>query len=125
MPRFNGESLQKPLLENWGKVHEKTSKWMWKPMTSFNNWLWDLPNAGLWFCGFCAILIPIYLGFLGVFLVCQAAIAALFATIGLILGILFIGVGIWPVFITAIIVTGITIITLPKNIYYHGLVTYR
>ena len=41
------------------------------------------------------------------------------------LKILFIGVGIWPVFITAIIVTGITIITLPKNIYYHGLVTYR
>ena len=71
MPRFNSESLQKPLLENWGKVHEKTSKWMWKPMISFNNWLWDLPNAGLWFCGFCAILIPIYLGFFGIFLAVQ------------------------------------------------------
>ena len=84
MPWFNGESLQKPLLENWGIVHEKTSKWMWKPMVSFNNWLlvryvlfctlWDFPNAGLWFCGFCAILIPIYLGFFGIFLALQVKI---------------------------------------------------
>ena len=52
-------------------------------------------------------------------------ITGFFVMIGLTLGMLFILVGIWPVFIIAISVTGITIVTLPKNVYYHALVTYR
>ena len=71
MPRFNGESLQIPLLAIWAKFHEKTSKWMWEPMISFNNWLLDLPDADLWMCGFGAIVILIESGIFFIFLAIQ------------------------------------------------------
>ena len=34
-------------------------------------------------------------------------------------------IGIWPAFIIAVSVTVITIVTLPQNMFYHALVTYR
>ena len=127
----------KPLkvFSNWLVFHEfDTFK-----ITYFGNYIFtsifyisrfcDLPNAALWACGFIAILAPIYVGYflvvLGLFLAINAIIAAFFAMIGLTLGLIFLMIGIWPAFILAVSVTGITIVTLPQNMFYHALVTYR
>ena len=55
----------------------------------------------------------------------QAAIAAFFGLISLALGVLFTMIGIWPAFILPVVITVLTIITLPMNIYYRSLVAYR
>ena len=68
------DSLLEPLMEKWGDVHYKSSKWIWQPMFDFQDWFWNLNNAGLWFCGFCAILIPIYAAYLAIYLAIQARI---------------------------------------------------
>ena len=114
-----------PLMETWWKVHCKTAKWTWKPLESFNKWFWDLPNAGLWFCGFIAILGPIHIGYVGIFLAMQLLVALIFMVLGFTQGLMFVMIGIWPVFILSICICGVTIATLPQNIYYHALVTYR
>ena len=114
-----------PLMEAWWKVHKKTAKGIWKPFESFNEWFWELPNAPLWFCGFIVILAPLYAGYLGFFLAIQALVAVIFIIIGVTQGLAFMMVGIWPAFILSICICGITIITWPRNIYYHALVTYR
>ena len=114
-----------PLLVCWWLVHWKTSKWTWKPFGSLHKWFWDLPNSGLWFWGFCAILVPIYIAYISIFLSIQILLAVFFIFTGLTFGVMLMAIGIWPAFILAITVTGITIITLPKNMYYHALVTYR
>ena len=67
-------SLCQPLFKNWGRVHETSSKWILKPIFSFHDWFWDFDNAALWFCGFCVILIPIYAGYLAIYLAIQASI---------------------------------------------------
>ena len=71
------------------------------------------------------ILIPLQIVYIGFLVSVQVAIAVMFALIGLTLGVLFTMVGIWPAIILAVIITGLTIVTLPMNIYYHALVTYR
>ena len=119
------DSLFKPLLEIWGRVHKKTSEWMWNPIWSFNEWCCDDGCGCLCYCGLSFILIPLHVVYAGIFLCIEAVIAVLFALIGLTLGIIFTIVGIWPAFILAIGITGITVVTLPMNIYYHALITYR
>ena len=89
----------------------------------------DLPNAAIWACGFIVILAPIYVGYfltvLGLLLAINVIIAAFFVMIELTLGLIFLMIGIWPAFIIAVSVTVITIVTLPQNMFYHALVTYR
>ena len=72
--KMNENSLCQPLFKNWWRVHETSSKWIWKPFCSFHDWFWDFDNAALWFCGFCVILIPIYAGYLAIYLAIQALI---------------------------------------------------
>ena len=119
------DSLLKPLLTTWGRAHEESAPWMWKPISSFNKSCCDGKEKSLWYCGFSFILIPLQIVYAGIFASIQVAIAVIFALIGLTLGVLFTMVGIWPAIILAFSITGLTILTLPMNIYYHALVTYR
>ena len=70
-------------------------------------------------------MIPLQIVYAGIVASVQVAIAIVFALIGLTLGVIFTMVGIWPAFIVAVGIIGLTIVTLPMNIYYHALVTYR
>ena len=119
------DSLLKPLLTTWGRAHEESAPWMWKPISSFNKCCCVGDEKGLWYCGFSFILIPLQIVYIGFLVSVQVAIAVMFALIGLTLGVLFTMVGIWPAIILAVIITGLTIVTLPMNIYYSALVTYR
>ena len=122
---MSDDGLCVPLFDVWWKVQKKTAKWTLKPLECFNDWFWDLPNAALWACGFCVILIPFYVSYISAFLAVQLAIFIIFSLAGLTSGLVFILIGIWPVLILSTSICGITLITLPKNIYYHALVTYR
>ena len=119
------DSLLKPLLTTWGRAHEESAPWMWKPISSFNKCCCDGEEKKLCYCGFSFILIPLQIVYAGIVASVQVAIAVIFASIGLALGVLFTMVGIWPAIILAFGITGLTIVTLPMNIYYHALVTYR
>ena len=52
-------------------------------------------------------------------------IAVPFAIVGLLQSLIFLSLGFWPGFIIGFGCTGISIIRVPWNIYYHVLVTYR
>ena len=70
-------------------------------------------------------MIPLQIVYAGIVASVQVAIAVIFSLIGLTLGVMFTMVGIWPALILVVSITGLTIVTLPMNIYYHALVTYR
>ena len=115
-----------PFLKTWGKAHEKTLTWIWKfHREIFIECFGEIPNRGLWFCGFSVILIPLVVSYFAFLLAIQIIVATIFIIFGLMLGMSFVLIGIWPAFIISIGATGISIITLPKNIYYHLMITYR
>ena len=100
--------------------------WMWKPIKHQYKVCFDSTNNSClryYACGF--ILTPFNIVYAGIVASIHAMIAVLFAFIGLALTFIFTMVGIVPAFILTIGITGVTIITLPVNIYYHALVTYR
>ena len=100
--------------------------WMWKPIKHQYKVCFDSTNNSClryYACSF--ILTPFNLVYAGIVASIHAMIAVLFAFIGLALTVIFTMVGIVPAFILTIGITGVTIITLPVNIYYHALVTYR
>ena len=104
----------------------ETSHWMWKPIELQYKFCFDgSSNSCLCYCVFSFILIPLNIVYAGICVSIQAAIAVLFVLIGLTQGVIFTMVGVWPSIILAIGITGITIVTLPMNIYYHALITYR
>ena len=85
----------------------------------------DGEDKALCYCGCGFILIPLQIAYAGIFGLIQAAIAVFFGLISLALGVLFTMIGIWPAFILPVVITVLTIITLPMNIYYRSLVAYR
>ena len=104
--------------------------WMWKPIKLQYEFCFDSASDKrqrhcLCYFGFSFILIPLNIVYAGIFASIQAIIAVLFALIGLTLTVIFTMIGIVPAIILTIGITGVTIITLPLNIYYHALVTYR
>ena len=104
--------------------------WMWKPINLQYKFCFDSTSDErqrhcLCYFGFSFILIPLNIVYAGIFASIHAIIAVLFALIGLALTVIFTMVGIVPAIILTIGITGVTIITLPVNIYYHALVTYR
>ena len=103
----------------------EASHWMWKPIELQYEFCCYSSNLCCCYFGFSFILIPLNIVYAGVCVSIQAAIAVLFVLIGLTQGVVFVMVGICPAIILAIGITGITIVTLPMNIYYHALVTYR
>ena len=85
----------------------------------------DGEDKALCYCGCGFILIPLQMAYAVVFGFIQAAIFAFFGLISLALGVLFTMIGIWPAFILPVVITVLTIITLPMNIYYGFLKAYR
>ena len=57
-----------PFLKAWEKAHEKTAKWIYIPFEKLGKSFCELPNAELWFCGCCAILVPFIAAFLLLFI---------------------------------------------------------
>ena len=103
----------------------EASHWMWKPIKLQYEWCCFSSNLLCCYFGFSFILIPLNIVYAGICVIIQAAIAVMFVLIGLAQGVIFVMVGIWPAIILTIGITGITTVTLPMNIYYHALVTYR
>ena len=101
------------------------SHWMWKPIQFQYEFCCYSSNLLCCYFGFSFILIPLNIVYAGICVFIQAAIAVMFVLIGLAQGVIFVMVGIWPAIVLTIGITGITTITLPMNIYYHALVTYR
>ena len=100
--------------------------WMWKPIKHQYKVCFDSTNNSClryYACSF--ILTPFNIVYAGIVASIHAIIAVIFALIGLALTVIFTMVGIVPAFILTIGITGVTVITLPVNIYYHALVTYR
>ena len=122
---MGASSLFKPLLDWSGEVLEHSAKWMGKPFWKTCDQFEKLPNAGLFFCGFSIVLVPLIVAFFATFLAVLLAEVIVFAIVGFIIGSIFVLIGVWPAFIVSVGVTGITIIRLPLNIYYHCLITYR
>ncbi len=98
---------------------------MWKVIELQYEFCSYSSNLCCCYFGFSFILIPLNIVYAGICVSIQATIAVIFVLIGLTQGVVFIMVGVWPSIILAIGITGITIVTLPMNIYYHALVTYR
>jgi hypothetical protein len=103
----------------------ETSHWMWKLIELQYEFCSYSSNLCCCYFGFSFILIPLNIVYAGICVSIQATIAVIFVLIGLTQGVVFVIVGVWPSIILAIGITGITIVTLPMNIYYHALVTYR
>jgi hypothetical protein len=103
----------------------ETSHWMWKVIELQYEFCSYSSNLCCCYFGFSFILIPLNIVYAGICVSIQATIAVIFVLIGLTQGVVFIMVGVWPSIILAIGITCITIVTLPMNIYYHALVTYR
>ena len=122
---MRSSSLFEPYLEVWGETLEHSAKCMWKPFKSIANCFGDLPNSGLFFCGFSIILVPLIIAYFTIFLGVLLAEIIFFAIVGFFIGLCFVLVGIWPSLILTVGITGITIIRMPLNIYYHCLITYR
>ena len=100
--------------------------WMWKPIKLQYKVCFDsTSNSCLRYCVISFILTPFNIVYAGIVASIHAMIAILFALIGLALTVIFTMVGIVPAIILTIGITSVTIITLPVNIYYHALVTYR
>ena len=119
------ESLCEPLLQRAWDCLYYTWKYLSKPFRSASKTFWNLENSGLYFCGFSIILVPLTVAFWSSLLAILLVELCVLAAIGLVIGLFFISVGIWPAFIIAFGTTSITIFRLPWNIYYHCLVTYR
>ena len=99
--------------------------WMWEPIQLQYKFCFDSTrDSCLRYCVF-SILIPFDIVYAGIFASIHAIMAVLFALTGLALTVIFTMVGIVPAIILTIGITGVTVITLPVNIYYHALVTYR
>lgn len=122
---MRSSSLFGPFLEVWGNTLEHSAKCMFKPYESISDCFCDLPNSGLFFCGFSIILVPLIIAYWVIFLGVLLAEIILFAIVGFCIGLCFVLVGIWPSLILAVGITGITIIRMPLNIFYHCLITYR
>ena len=134
-------SLLKPLMETWGNAHEKTWNYIWKhiwnpmwePIESFNKHCCDEGEKALCYCGCAFILIPpqifyillITLIMALIVVSTQAGIAICFAPIVLSLAILFTMVGIWPGIILPVVITILTIVTMPMKTYFITLDSYR
>ena len=103
----------------------ETSHWMWKPIELQYDFCCFSSDLLCCYFGFSFILIPLNVFYAGICVAIQAAIAVIFVLIGLTQGVIFVMVGIWPAIILTIGITGITTVTLPMNIYYQALVTYK
>ena len=120
-----GKSLFEPLVKLSGKILEKTADFLTKPYFAVSDKFWDLDNAKLYFCGFSVILVPVVVAFWSVFLGVLLVELLVLLALGLLLALFFVSIGVWPVLVTSVGITGVTIFRLPRMVYSHCLVTYR
>ena len=118
-------SALEPVLELMGKILSKSAKFMWRPYEAICDAFGKLPNAGLYFFGFSMILVPLMIAYWITFLSILLAESLAFLTVVVGIGLVLVLVGIWPSLIIAFDITGIIILWLPFNIYYHCVITYR
>ena len=120
-----GKSLFEPLVELSWKILSNTADKLSKPFFAVTDKFWKLDNANLYCCGFSIILVPLVVAFWSVLLTVLLAELTVLLTLGLLLALLFVGIGAWPAFLTSFGITGVAIFRLPWMIYSHCLVTYR
>ena len=118
-------SLFKPLGRIAGKVLCNTLDCFWRPYSCVYHTFKKLPNSGLYFCGFSLVLVPLMVSYWLIALSILLAELLIFCLLGLIIGIIFALIGVWAGPITALGFTGMSVIRLPQNLFYHVVVTYR
>ena len=125
MSEENKKSLFKPLVKISGKVLEVTWKCFYKPFGKVWEAFHSLPNSGLYFCGFSLVLVPLIVAYWLTALAFLLSELLILCLLGLILGLIFALIGVWAGPITAVGLTGISLIRLPPNLFYHAVVTHR
>ena len=118
-------SLFKPLVKTSGKILEDTCRCFWKPFSCVCDAFNSLPNSGLYFCGFSIVLVPLIVAYWVTALAVLLSELIILCLLGLILGLIFALFGVWAGPITAVGLTGISLLRLPHNLFYHAVVTYR
>ena len=118
-------SLFGPCLDKFGDILSFTWKTLTKPYKKAERSFQKLNNAGLYFCGFSIILVPVLIVHWAIiFGIILAELGVQFVLL-ISLGLIYVLAGIWPAFIISFGFTGITMLRLPLNMYYHCLVTFR
>ena len=84
---------------------------VWDPLSS-------LPHAELFFCGFCLVLVPLVTAYWLLVLGLLLAELLLLLSLGFLLGLLFVLLGVWPAPIIALGLTAISLVRLPFNLFY-------
>ena len=107
------------------KVLSKTGKGFYKLFEAVCKPFSDLPNAGLYFCGFSLVLVPLIVTYWLIALSVIISELLILCLLGLILGLFFVLIGVWAGPITAVGLTGISLVRLPHNLFYHAVVTHR
>ena len=118
-------SLFKPLVKTSGKILEFTWRCFLKPFSCVCDAFNSLPNSGLYFCGFSLVLVPLIVAYWLTALTVLLSELLILCLLGLILGLIFALFGVWAGPITAVGLTGISLVRLPHNLFYHAVVTYR
>ena len=113
-----------PFLKFSGKTLSRISSCLCNSFEVSCKCFCDSDNCALIFCACCWCLLPIYAVQFSIYLIITSSVALTFAAIGLVLGICYALIGIWPAFIVTVAMTGITIIRIPFNIYYTFKVLY-
>ena len=119
--------LFKPLQTAFGKVLWKTlcySRIVYE-QNCFSILFFKLPNQNLFFCGFSFILVPIIAAYWLLILIILLSEILIFCLLFFTFGLIFALIGMWAGPITALGLTGISLIRLPQNFFYHAVVTYR
>ena len=87
--------------------------------------LCSLPHAEVFFCGFCLVLVPLVTAYWLLVLGLLLAELLLLLSLGFLLGLLFVLLGVWPAPIIALGLTAISLVRLPFNLFYQTAVTCR
>ena len=125
MSEISKKSLFLPVLKTWLKLAQKSTDIIWKPFCTVYDCFSELPNASLFFCGFCFLFVPPIIAYTCIYLAFMLLELALLFVILLAMASIFILIGIWPAFIVSIGALSISIFRFPFNICSHVLVIYR
>ena len=115
-----GEAIWK----NANDVLKSVGSSLMTPMNSFCK-AFEGNRHELVLCACFWIWIPLCVLFMFVVAVIFSAVATAFATIGLLQSIIFVLVGVWPGIIMSLNITGISLVRLPWNVYYHITISWK
>ena len=120
----NEVNAGEPFWKNASDVLKSIGSSLMTPMNSFCK-AFQGNKHELVLCACFWIWIPLCALFMFVVAVIFSAVASAYAAIGLLQSIAFVLVGLWPGVIMSISITGISLVRLPWNVYYHIVISSK